>query len=105
MVQRQIFNRATALWTDDVWAPAELGEAVSQAGSESERGVAPQVVLVALRNAFFVDEAAHWVLDWIIGVAQQEAGQCKTDVAGIFLLSEALPFGKLRTFEVVFQIF
>src|SRR3990167_4447193 len=104
VVQRQVFYRATALRADDVRAPAELGEAVGQLGSEGVGGVAPQVMLVAVGDVHFVDEGLHRVVFWIVRVAQEEARYGQADVAGVFLLAEALPFGELRAFEVIFQI-
>jgi hypothetical protein len=104
MVQRQVFDRATALWANDVRAPAELGEAVGQAASKSVGGVAPQVMLVAVGHVFLVNKGFDGVVFWIVGVAQQEAWNCQADVAGVFLLAEALPFDELRAFEVILQV-
>ncbi|MNJ49944.1 hypothetical protein D3C77_452030 [compost metagenome] len=104
-MQRQVFHRAAALRADNVRAPAELGEAVSQLGTEGVRRVAPQVMLVAVGNGFLVDEGFDRVLFWIVRVTQQEARQGQADVARVFRLAETLPFGELRTFEVILQIF
>ncbi|MNO77638.1 hypothetical protein D3C76_687540 [compost metagenome] len=104
VVQRQVFHRAAALRADDVRAPAEPGEGIGQLAGEGERGVAPQVVLVVVGDVLLVDEGLHRVVFRVVRVAQEEARYGQADVAGVFLLAEALPFGELRAFEVVLQI-
>ncbi|MNQ35177.1 hypothetical protein D3C85_486520 [compost metagenome] len=59
---------------------------------------------MAASDVFLVDEALHRVVFRVVGVAQQEARNGETDVTGVFLLAETLPFGELRAFEVIFQI-
>ncbi len=104
VVQRQVFHRATALRADDVRAPAELGEAVGQTAGEGVGGIAPQVVLVAVGHVFLIDEGLHRVVFRVVRVAQQKARYGQADVAGVFLLAEALPLGELRAFEVVLEV-
>ena len=72
-VHRQVLDCATALGTDDVRAPAVLGEAFGQAGGQQVGCVAPQVMLVVRRYVFLVVEAAHRVFGGIVRYPQQEA--------------------------------
>ena len=93
-VDRQIVDRTAALRTNDVGAPAVIGEAVGQTRGESESGIAPQEVVATGAHVFLVIEFLDRHGLRTVRQTQQEMRQRQADVARVLALAETVPFGK-----------
>jgi hypothetical protein len=92
-VEREVEDGAAAERSDDIGAPAILGEGVGDLGGHGQRGGAPQVVVVLVDHVLAEVELAdaQLALAGAVGRAEHEAGHAHADVAGVLRVAEGVP--------------
>ena len=101
-VNRQLFDGAAALWTDDVRTPPVLGKALCVA-LQTQTPCCPQEVIVTAA-LFGVAKRLDRIVD-SIRTTQQKRGQVRPMSAGIFGITQAPPRNVLFAFELAADIF